>query len=232
MVSEKTVTQLGRVRSALASASRRRGASTASASLSKAYTAMMGTYTSFSTTQPGGKISRSVFDRSPLARRQNDTGARSPGLLSSKQPPPPKYAIGTSMRYVKSDFGIEEVEDWRAKPHYGQSPPYLRKINATVERESGLLAPLGSPRQFSTTMSSTTMSTTSASAVSSPRAYCTAYGLPENFNVRFFGLRDPTTGLRPGSSLPSSPRRPSASPFGVAGGLALMIKRPGSPPSP
>ena len=196
---------------------------------------MMGTYTSFSTTQPGGKISRSVFDRSPLARRQNDTGARSPGLLSSKQPPPPKYAIGTSMRYVKSDFGIEEVEDWRAKPHYGQSPPYLRKINATVERESGLLAPLGSPRQFSTTMSSTAFSSaarTNASAVSSPRAYCTAYGLPENFNVRFFGLRDPTTGLRPGSSLPSSPRRPSASPFGVAGGLALMIKRPGSPPSP
>ena len=92
----------------LASASARRGASTASASLSKAY----GHDGHLHLLQHHSARRWNPAGRSSIARRWQGAKAmrtRSRDCCRPKQPlRRPSGTIGTSMQYVKSDFGIEE----------------------------------------------------------------------------------------------------------------------------
>ena len=128
-------------------------------------------YTSFGIDGPYPKLNKrdGHLDRGPLAARCVVTVS---GLIA-KPDDVPGYPIGMKLSRVQSDFGVEdERKDWLHKPNYGQVPAYLKR----VQRQQMLEAEMSSPRLPS-----------ASTQPSSPRAYCTAYKIPEAFSQRFAG---------------------------------------------
>ena len=129
-------------------------------------------YTSFGIDGPYPKLNKrdGHLDRSPLACRSVVTVS---GLIA-KPDEVPGYPIGMKLSRVQSDFGVEdERKDWLHKPNYGQIPAYLKR----VQRQQMLEGEVPSPR----------LPPIGGHSPRSPRAYCTAYGIPEAFSQRFAG---------------------------------------------
>ena len=146
-------------------------------------------YTSFGRDGPYPQLNKSPIDRSPLAARCVVTKS---GLIA-RPDHVPGYPIGMRLQDLRSDFGVEdERKDWLHKPNYGQVPPYLAKVNKVrrAEEESMVSSPRMVAHETPRRPGGFTIEASTSSSPRgqrSPRAYCSTFGLPEQFSVKFAG---------------------------------------------